>query len=435
MTIPADILRLVVTSLVSALIGGAAGYAVAWYRLRRTRLSIIESRRTHRTERLAWHRELYQESTSRIHRPAGPAEVEEGPPDEALEQLRLEMTLLKEDHRIETQLLKEENEELRSAVERSRAAEASFTDLIEDAAPAEEAQVEIVEAAEATGTDELAAEPAEEPSSPEPSVTEDTGEPLPEAQLLVEDEDGNEPEPAAAESGTEDVAETGSGEDAETGLDDSSPEKTAALRRVPEDIRALFLESSIREKLFPKKSTRPEKRPKRSKPADTASRDELPSSRPAFFRDLPGKPMDQDADGFHFHWEAPRAQAQPKPQPAAKTRHVAEPARMDMPAFRSLYDMLQATGVSLSVDPSPESSAPDMDPVHRIVGLDRESYALLVDLGYASLEQLASLSDTETRRLAAVFRISPDRIRDEWTSSAQSSLQANRPGKQDQELT
>lgn len=214
--------------------------------------------------------------------------------------------------------------------------------------------------------------------------------------------------------------------------DESAPDKAAALRRVPEDIRALFLESSIREKLFPKKSTRPEKRPKRTKPADSASRGEIPSSRPAYLRELPGKPMDQDADGFHFHWEAPRAQAQPKPQPAAKPRHVAEPVRMDVPAFRSLYDMLQATGVSLSIDSAPESSAPDMDPVHRIVGLDPESYALLVDLGYASLEQLASLSDAETRRLAAVFRIPPDRIRHEWTPTAKATLQESQPGQQDQ---
>ena len=417
MPIPADIWRLVLTSVVSAVIGGAAGYAMAWYRLRHKRLSLIQRLRDHRSERLALHRELYQHSTSRIHRSADPATLEAGVSVEELEQLRLEMMLLREDHRIETQLLKEENEELREAVERVQTTEARFMDVPEP--------YSIVDATPEAEPDSEAAMEADEPPSKADEVPEEQDEKTSETpieeihgEVRIDNEAQNE-EPQAESPPEEPQAdlEEAVAEDKPLRKDADGSASSSTRKGVPEDIQALFLPDSLRRRKATQKDPEPN-------PAPEPEHEEQPGT-PVSSAAVTTAASELDADGFHFHWEAPR------PTPPAKRRHAPEPVRMDMPAFRSLYDMLQASGVTLSPDEPQTTSATDLDPVHRIVGLDRDSYALLVDLGYASLEQLARLSDTETRRLAAVFRISPDRIRDVWTPGAQATLQGNRPESRD----
>ena len=391
MAISADTISLIVTALVSALLGGLAGYGLAWHRLRRARLNLIHDRKDFKRDRLAWYREQYQHSTSRIHRSPEPEQEPEPPAvsNEALEQLRLEMTILREDHRIETQLLKDENQELREAVERSRTTEAVFTDL-----PVSET---VADMAEDSADDAVVTSVAEiEAVTEEPTeVVEvaEVAEVADDALETISPDEEAEVMPSAAES----------------------QEKEPVRKKrssVPADIQALFLDNPVRERLFPKK------RPAREKPAPDKAADAPSHNRPSVNKDAPGKPSEKDASAFHFHWEAPRT-----PIAAPIKRPVAESPRPEVPAFRSLDDMLEASGVTLSLEPFPApTDAPDMDPVHRIVGLDRESYTLLKELGYASLEQLAGLTETETRRLAAVFRIPADRIRNEWTPSAKAGL-------------
>lgn len=65
-----------------------------------------------RRTRLEWSRERFQESTSRIHRPPLVASESSDHASEELEQLRLELTILKEDHRVEKELLQREIDEL-----------------------------------------------------------------------------------------------------------------------------------------------------------------------------------------------------------------------------------------------------------------------------------------------------------------------------------
>ncbi|MDA0379391.1 MAG: hypothetical protein O3C45_05635 [Bacteroidetes bacterium] len=424
MALSVDIIRMILTVLFSAALGGLAGYALAWHRLRKKRLDLIQRVQEHRRNRLAWHREQYQASTSRIHRPATLDSGEPFVTDEALEQLRLEMTILREDHRIETQLLQEENRELRDAVERAKAADATFTDLPQDVAGQEVAPAP---------EDAVVAEDAVLVSDNVVALD----DVLPEDDAVTHD---------AILAANDVLADDGLTTDAidETpveGIPVSAP--ADASPRVPEDIQALFMDEAVKDKPIRKPRVKREK-PVEAIPPPAAEEVESlkenplePASTfdttveaaaeidPAPDTDraadpLPGTtgiPLEQDASGFHFHWEAPRLRKDDRPSTKPTL------SRTDMPTFRSLYDMLQASGVSLSPEASPAGSDALLDPVHHIVGLDRDSYALLQELGYASLEQLARLSETETRRLAAVFRIPAERIRLEWTPSAQARLQ------------
>ena len=395
MAISADTISLIVTALVCALLGGMAGYGLAWHRLRRARLNLIHDRKDFKKDQLAWYREQYQDSTSRIHRPAEPEQEQPAMTNEALEQLRLEMTILLEDHRIETQLLKDENQELREAVERSRTTEAVFIDLpvSETADTIADTVVDYRDEAVVTVGTEIEAiteEPVEVAEVADDAA--ETVNPVEEVEVIPPANESQEEEPVRKKRSN-----------------------------VPADIQALFLDNPERERLFPKK------RSVREKPVPDKAADAPSHNRPTVNKDAPGKPSEKDASAFHFHWEAPRT-----PVAAPMTRSATESTRPEVPAFRSLHDMLEASVVTLSLEPIPApTDAPDMDPVHRIVGLDRESYTLLKELGYASMEQLAGLTETETRRLAAVFRIPADRIRNEWTPSAKAGLANGNAAAQD----
>ncbi len=157
-------------------------------------------------------------------------------------------------------------------------------------------------------------------------------------------------------------------------------------------------------------------------------------------------------------------------QPVAEGRHPAkaeEPSETGreapIPVFRSLHDMLTASGVSLpatdrpetapaqeskgastvnedrdgevvesdaqatedqetSQDGAPSKAKGEESLVRSIVGLDPDSFSLLQELGYADLTRLSGLSSSEIRRLAEVFRIRPERIEQDWKPTARAHV-------------
>ncbi|MDE2996161.1 MAG: hypothetical protein OXT73_05410, partial [Bacteroidota bacterium] len=107
--------------------------------------------------------------------------------------------------------------------------------------------------------------------------------------------------------------------------------------------------------------------------------------------------------------------------PASASPESGQNQTPELPAFRSLHDMLQASGVSIA-DKTHATRQDDHALIQEIVGLDEEAFQLFQELGYASLRHLARLSDTEIYRLAAIFRIPEDRIRQEWKPTATAHL-------------
>ena len=422
----------ILTSLISALAGGAAGYLVARYRWKDELDQLEENRQLYRRERLEWHREQFQDSTSRIHRPSQQQQDTSMVPLEDLEQLRLEMTILKEDLRLERELLEEENREMRLELDSRQQPDAVFVDLSDTGTPAEDAVHEEKPSDDETedGTEAISEDTPEAISAEEDvdGETIETGhEPIsaegdeqPEADANVDPSDGNPAVPDTEEvEDVADVAETDAAEPVVLESDAPEPAATESTLEsipapeshdrglsVPGDIKAVFAADVTDES---DKSDEGEQH-KEEVNDDKAHETVLLSDDMKIDEEIP-------APAFSFHWETRR----PAAAVPSADRPVRESPRTAMPAFRSLYDMLNASGVAAAPSTPPDETEETVL-VRDIVGLDGDSFQLLQELGYATLKKLSSLSTSETRRLAAVFRIHEQRIEQDWKPTARAHI-------------
>lgn len=499
------------TIAVSALAGGACGYLLARHVWQDRLLDMEENRQELRRKRLELHREQFQQSTSRIHRPTAADSEAPVQASEEMEQLRLEMTLLQEDHRVEKELLQREIEELKSdspslsgmheteavIIEADYSDEIEETDTIED--PAEHviiAEVDVVaEEGEPAEDEDVVAEEVvltekEDVVAEEGELTEEMAITVPETQdtpesttppnatsvletFFVLDESDVQPESEAPTAG-------GNPEPQDPPTHDKRKEPRSSIAPVPTDIESLFRAPRVEE---------PEVRPSRTQEVEretesAEARTEAPAKEPSLDPDAdmlaeepnaearteePGEeahtddstPAETDATPFAIHWNADRPGRHKDLSVHEETAEFAnsaldsseneggpEPA---IPVFRSLHDMLAASGVSPAVHDSTselsEQASPLWSPqsahtaslqggpstdkalIRSIVSLDAESFSLLDELGYASLIRLAQLSPSEIRRLAQVFRINPDQIEQDWKPTATAHLNMQSSGR------
>lgn len=121
---------IIAISLACAAIGTGLGFLLARYRHALCVQSLAEKERQIRHMRVQLHQDSRHESTAQ-----GPTLNQEDSilaqdPKEELEQARLDLLLLREDKRIELALFREENEQLRSDLDRFNSASAQFVDVV-----------------------------------------------------------------------------------------------------------------------------------------------------------------------------------------------------------------------------------------------------------------------------------------------------------------
>ncbi len=466
----------VLTIVISALAGGACGYLLARYIWQDRLLLLEEERQQLRRTRLEVHRENFQKSTSRIHRPAT---TETNSPDhssEELEQLRLEMTLLREDHRIERELHKNEINDLKpdkylhSDVAESDAVIIEFDSPVDaEEATMEETVMEeaiILDSSEEEVFSSEALEEANEKEQVEPKTKDRPAliAPVPtdiESLFRVPRVE----EPAVK---PENSRETESGQEAAAPKEEMEREKEVSEQDLETSIYDSPVTSDITSydtaETGAQESSEDPGRAVEEVPASSA--DTLSEDLAMRTEAAPVAPADEltqeaEAEPFAIHWNADRPGRHEGFPPSNES---AEPIIRDVdsseeavssepaiPVFRSLHDMLTASDVSpaslesAEATSSPESptwsprSASSQPPlsttssdealIQSIVSLDAESLSLLDELGYASLTRLAQLSPSEIRRLAQVFRINPDQIQQDWMPTAMAHLNMQSPSR------
>ena len=467
------------TIVISALAGGACGYLLARYIWQDRLLLLEEERQELRRQRLELHRENFQKSTSQIHRPAA---IETNSPDhssEELEQLRLEMTLLREDHRIERELLQNEINDLKPDKYLHSDLAESDAVIIELDSPvdAEEATMEvavmeetimeetvILDSSEEEVFSSEAVEEANEKEQVEPKTKERPAliapvptdieslfrvprveEPAVKPENSRETESGQE---AAAPKEEMEREKEVSEQDLETSIYDSP---------VTSDITSYDIAETGAQESSEDPGRAVEEAPAGS--ADTLSEDSAQQTEAAPVAPADELTQEAEAAPFAIHWNADRPGRHegfpPSNESAEPTiRDVDSPeeavsSEPAIPVFRSLHDMLTASGVSPASLESAEAASTPESPtwsprsassqpplsitssdealIQSIVSLDAESFSLLDELGYASLTRLAQLSPSEIRRLAQVFRINPDQIEQYWMPTAMAHLNMQSP--------
>lgn len=529
----------ILTIVVSALAGGACGYLLARYIWQDQLLEIEERRQQLRRSRLELHRERFQESTSRIHRPTPSGADTDLSFSEELEQLRLEMLLLREDHRVEKELLMQEIHQMRGDESPGDEEDARFetTDAVildasdmgelemasdstpeevESTAPEDQSGLEAEESAQGmdqkVATDDEATMEHPEDLGPVSVNQEDIDAVFSTPQVLDPEatttESDDEDRPAAADDAPTpqqdpEITPTDMGirsepadsepiksEPETTSLEDNKAETpgrpresrphTSLVSPVPTDIESLFEAPRVEEPAInhkPDQETESAREPEVSEPPeqvasqdveeapaeaetetelDLHSEEEAQLPQPSAAAEAAAsEEAHSDSSSFAIHWNADRPgrhkdQLADMPEPIDLPKQV-ENKEPGIPVFRSLHDMLIASGVSPANDePTPstpestdsmvwtpsanvhaesaEGPSSDKALIRSIVSLDADSFSLLDELGYASLTRLAQLSESEIRRLAQVFRINPDQIEQDWkpTATAHLNLQSSK---------
>lgn len=521
----------ILTIVISALAGGACGYLLARHIWQDRLIEMEEKRQELRRKRLELHRERFQESTSRIHRPTTTEAPQSGPVSQELEQLRLEMMLLKEDHRVETEVLKREIQQLKpddNPLYDAEETEAVIIEADDEYAPdsmrtseetdgsVDETDDVIVDApdeedidavfgsthVEGPSTDEAASDESPKMETPEAPTVEPAAETIEESSDVVEEDAKPTPqqkeEPSrssliapvptdieslfkaprveepevAPEKKPEKAAKQEDAPIAEEPIGAEPPvvdEPVEAVEAVPEPVAeepAEQAEAPVADEPVIAAEVPTEAEPAlaaeaqvKEEPAATAeapTEDEPAASEEAPAEAAPAAPKEDEVQPFAIHWNADRPgrrkdltkPSSDQPDDVHETEdHNSEPA---IPVFRSLHDMLVASGVSLAADEpvhedagaseptwspkfasqetAPGSAATDKALIRSIVSLDAESFSLLDELGYASLTRLAQLSPSEIRRLAQVFRINPEQIEQDWKPTATAHLNMKSSG-------
>ena len=451
---------LILTIAISALVGGACGYWFARYRWQDQLLEMEMQRQDLRRTRLELSRERFQESTSRIHRPPLVASESSDHASEELEQLRLELTILKEDHRVEKELLQREIDELTTDDRPDLDVDEEEAVFVEVEADDESPSAPFPVGHEASN--------AEEHIIPEPETEESSFEAVNEDQNdeAATQEDMDAIFGAITEDGPSDEEEAdvlGSSEAEDT-------KRESGIAPVPTDIESLFKAPRVEEPsvtpesnaMAESDSSSSDSSSSDSSSSDSEDVESAPDLENAPFAihwnaDRPGHHQDLDVkDGYsgedleeHAAIPAPDTGSEPATleteQAPVEYPNDEALSESTIPVFRSLHDMLTASGVSLAhsqpaeTGPSHTESqvwSPQLEEstqaagtrvtdkalIQSIVSLDPDSFSLLDELGYASLTRLAQLSTSEVRRLAQVFRIDPDLIEQDWKPTATAHL-------------
>jgi len=470
----------ILTISISALAGAACGYLWARYVWQDRLLEMEETRQSLRRQRMEMHRERFQHSTARIHKPAEDVSKQDAEMQEELEQVRLEMMLLKEDHRLERQLWEEEKAQLgsgRATVFEGDIEETEAVILEQDEPDVEEtpealpqvdpdAETDQIATAEEDFLDEVFSSPlvpgpqvaqpredapiesvsppeTKQPAEPDVfSVPSDIESLFSDGTEATEVHRSSDPDPDVQETAdTRPVASVPSDVDTdeEDGIIPGEPtvdavEITASADRDREEtvMAAVDPEEPV-ETDREHEETVMEESSIDSNLTDAVDEDDESADREVDVPTAAGSTPSPAGD-FAIHWQSDRPGRSPRQEERTDgADKVSETSEPEIPVFRSLHDMLVASGVDL---PSPDETAPALPPsgpstghepagsdlVRSIVGLDGDSFSLLQDLGYANLNRLAQLSPSEMRRLAAVFRISVDRVEQDWKPTAKAHL-------------
>lgn len=482
----------ILTIAISALAGAACGYLFARHVWQDRLIEMEESRQELRRKRREIHRERFQDSTSRIHRPTDSSSVKADALREELEQLQLEMVLLREDHRLERKMWEDDH---RNVVDAPPSPMPSMADVEETEVVVLDAEMESDDAPSHPEIDDALIDAVVGTAQvqgprPIPEAESETDVPIeqePEPRLELEFEP--DIESAGAPKNEPDVEPVGQStvqfEAESTGTSPSQARQDTTVAPVPSDIEQLFGGGVSTSKSVIKDTPDAEEDAKQATlPREhnvEKVRDEEPAEEAASFDesllvvgesteilenptpiapaatdldiphipDIPDIPDIEEAPSFSIHWQSDRPRRRKaSPEKPQETLLSGKPeSRRDIPVFRSLHDMLSASGVAYADDTYPEDSysgeqgsvAPPTAPystpaseadepaeddqlIRRIVNLDADSFSLLSELGYANLRRLAGLSPSEIRRLAAVFRIKPERIEQNWKPTATAHL-------------
>lgn len=159
---------------------------------------------------------------------------------------------------------------------------------------------------------------------------------------------------------------------------------------------------------------------------------------PATFEDVPS---DEDIesvdtvvepdDPFDFHWTGPLPEpvrSRPEPvnpppteplpvppvPPAPQSPAEPTPPRRPIPqrpAFKPVSDLVDT-----------ENGSTGSPPLQRLLKMNAEQYALLEEIGYATVDRIASLTPIAVERLSGIFGVSESEIRDHWVPDAQKAV-------------
>lgn len=129
---------------------------------------------------------------------------------------------------------------------------------------------------------------------------------------------------------------------------------------------------------------------------------------PATFEDV--TPVEEAAsnDPFDFHWTGPL------PEPFASEPDAIDPPRRPVPqrpAFKPVSDLVET-----------ENGTPTSPPLQRLLKMNAEQYALLEEIGYATVDRIASLTPIAIERLSGIFGVPESEIRDHWVPDAQKAV-------------
>jgi hypothetical protein len=119
---------------------------------------------------------------------------------------------------------------------------------------------------------------------------------------------------------------------------------------------------------------------------------------------------------FDFHWMGPppgpekqdQTPGSPEP-PAGRIPKRPQPAKR--PAFQPVSDLVEPERI--------DAGAP---PLQRLLRLNAEQYALLDEIGYATVDRIASLTTVAVERLSGIFGVPESEIRDQWIPAAQKAV-------------
>lgn len=360
------------------------GYFMASLKLRRDREDLEERERRLKHRALDLQRDHFQSSTSRIHaRDASEPGDDESASAALLDELRHELAqerldreILLRDHDTERTILTDQIERLKEEIELLRGTPAMFSDIEPEP---ESATENITPADAAETTDSLAAE----------SDVETEEDPLPE----------NEPD---SEPSTETVLEARPTAEVESEAAPrieayEAPEAQPLPGREPEPEPMAVTDESADLDALDDILWQAPRTPGRSRPIE-------PPVEPAIEQPAVEQPEIEESeieeeDAFRFHWTPA-----PPPPPSSGAATTPE-APAQPPRFRKVSDWVTPAGARPALQD--------------LLGLSDAQYGLLADLGYASVDRIASLTPAAVARLADLFGIPASRIEMRWIPDAE----------------
>lgn len=118
------------------------------------------------------------------------------------------------------------------------------------------------------------------------------------------------------------------------------------------------------------------------------------------------EPEPEPEDTFDFHWTSPLTPPPPVSKPRIESSSPRPEVRM-RPSFRPVSDLV-------------DENAPR--PLQRLLRLNDDQFGLLDEIGYATVDRIASLTPVAVSRLSEIFGIPASRIEMDWIPDAQKAV-------------